>query len=80
MNGYLIPLSNLQVGSTGVVRSLVGMGASRRRMLDLGLVNGTQVQAVLRSPAGDPVAYQIRGAVIALRSEEAGQILVDYVV
>lgn len=80
MNGYLIPLSNLQVGSTGVVRSLAAMGASRRRMLDLGLVNGTQVQAVLRSPAGDPVAYQIRGAVIALRSEEAGQILVDSVV
>jgi ferrous iron transport protein A len=46
-------------------------------MLDLGLVAGTAVETVLRSPAGDPIAYQIRGAVIALRREEAVQILVE---
>lgn len=79
MQGQLIPLSTLKIGGVGIVRRLASLGASRRRMLDLGLIDGTRVEAVLRSPAGDPVAYQIRGAVIALRSEEAGQILVDYV-
>lgn len=46
-------------------------------MLDLGLISGTVVEAMHKSPSGDPTAYNIRGAVIALRSEEAGKILVE---
>jgi ferrous iron transport protein A len=46
-------------------------------MLDLGLVPGTIVESVRRSPAGDPTAYIIRGAVIALRSEESSKIFVN---
>jgi len=46
-------------------------------MLDLGLVIDTVVEALRKSPSGDPTAYEIRGAVIALRSEEASQILVE---
>ena len=46
-------------------------------MLDLGLVTGTEIEAVLRSPSGDPVAYHIRGAVIAFRSDEASGVLVE---
>jgi ferrous iron transport protein A len=46
-------------------------------MLDLGLILDTMVEALLKSPGGDPVAYSIRGAVIALRSEEAAHILVQ---
>jgi ferrous iron transport protein A len=48
-------------------------------MLDLGLIQGTRVEALQKSPSGDPIAYEIRGAVIALRSEEASQILVELV-
>jgi len=72
-----IPLCALPLGGAGIVRELAVSGATRRRMLDLGLVQGTRVEAVLRSPAGDPKAYRVRGALIALRSEEAGQILVE---
>jgi ferrous iron transport protein A len=46
-------------------------------MMDLGFINNATVEALLRSPSGDPTAYQIRGAVIALRSEEADNILVE---
>lgn len=46
-------------------------GSQRRRLLDLGIVPGTRIGAVLRSAAGDPVAYQVRGALIALRREQA---------
>ena len=42
-----------------------------RRLTDLGLVRGTRVTCVLRSPAGDPRAYLIRGALIALRRADA---------
>jgi DtxR family Mn-dependent transcriptional regulator len=46
-------------------------GAQRRRLLDLGVVRGTVVEAALRSATGDPVAYRIRSALIALRREQA---------
>jgi ferrous iron transport protein A len=77
MNGMLISLDRLALGSFGRVKQLNAGGAARRRLLDLGLVADTAVEALRKSPSGDPTAYQIRGAVIALRSEEAAQILVE---
>jgi ferrous iron transport protein A len=75
-NGY-IPLHSLPIGQKAKVKELTSDGTARRRMLDLGLIIDTVVEAILRSPAGDPVAYDIRGAVIALRSEEASKIMVQ---
>ena len=77
MGKNLILLYNLPIGSAGKVKKLTAKGNIRRRMLDLGLVEETQVEALRRSPSGDPIAYQIRGAVIALRFEEASKILVE---
>ena len=51
-------------------------GPARRRLLDLGVVPGTVIHARMRSAAGDPVAYDIRGALIALRREQAAHIRV----
>lgn len=77
MQENLIPLPLLPLGSFGRVGGLIASGGARRRMLDLGFINNAIVEALLRSPSGDPTAYQIRGAVIALRSEEADNILVE---
>ncbi|MDI3534854.1 MAG: ferrous iron transport protein [Thermosediminibacterales bacterium] len=77
MSKDLLPLHMLPIGSIGKVINLTSMGNVRRRMLDLGLIPDTEVEAVVKSPSGDPVAYQIRGAVIALRSEEASKILIE---
>lgn len=77
MDGNYIPLASLPLGSKGRVKMLTSDGAARRRMLDLGLILDTVVEALLKSPAGDPVAYGIRGAVIALRLEEASKIIVE---
>jgi DtxR family Mn-dependent transcriptional regulator len=52
-------------------------GPQRRRLLDLGLVPGTLVEAELSSAGGDPVAYRIRGALIALRKDQSRWIQVD---
>jgi DtxR family Mn-dependent transcriptional regulator len=54
-------------------------GSQRRRLLDLGVVTGTKIEAELVSLAGDPVAYRIRGALIALRSEHAEWIRIERV-
>ncbi len=77
MSTTFIPLNQLPVGSIGKVRALAADGIERRRMLDLGLIRDTTVESLRRSPAGDPVAYGIRGAVIALRSEESSKIFVE---
>lgn len=51
-------------------------GAERRRFLDLGILPGTTIRAEMRSPGGDPTAYRIRGALIALRRQQAEYIKV----
>ena len=71
-------LNSLPVGKRCKVAALFSNGKQRRRMLDLGLVQGTNVEALQKSPSGDPIAYYIRGAVIALRDEDASKILVRY--
>ena len=69
-------LANLQVGERARVASLLSRGSMRRRLQDIGLIEGTEVECVQKSPAGDPVAYRIRGALFALRSEDSSNILV----
>jgi DtxR family Mn-dependent transcriptional regulator len=67
------PLSALKPGQAGRVINISPRcrGPERRRMLDLGILPGTLVQAEMNSPSGDPTAYRVRGALIALRDEQA---------
>lgn len=76
MHEDLVPLFKVPIGSKVQVSKLLSVGLPRRRMLDLGLIPGTVIDVVRKSPLGDPVAYNIRGALIALRQEESEQILV----
>ncbi len=61
-------LCDLAPGQRGVVTAVTARGSIGRRFLDIGLVEGTPVSCVGRSPCGDPSAYLIRGAVIAIRA------------
>lgn len=70
-------LTCLNEGEQARVTELGSYGAMRRRLQDLGLVEGTVVTCAKKSPFGDPVAYKIRGAVIALRHEDAQSIFVS---
>jgi DtxR family Mn-dependent transcriptional regulator len=81
MEGPFERLSGLDLGQQGTVVAIspVLRGPERRRMLDLGLIPGTVVTAEIRSPGGDPTGYRIRGAVIALRQEQADQIQIERV-
>lgn len=77
MSSQTTTLNRLYEGGSAVVKELLNTGSIRRRLQDLGLVEGTPVQCLQKSPCGDPVAYLIRGAVIAIRSEDSSQILVE---
>ena len=67
-------LDKLEINCTGIVKSINCTGNTKRRLLDLGLINGTAIKPVLISPLGDPRAYEIRSTLIALRSDDAEKI------
>ena len=69
-----ISLSDLTIGSYALV---VDIKRNNTRFNDLGISLGTQIKAIMRSPLGDPTAYLIRGAVFAIRKEDAQKILVE---
>lgn len=74
-----LSLSDLDVGSSCRVNSVELVGLLRRRILDLGIIPGTVVECIRKSPAGDPTAYGVRGATIALRHDDASQIKVSLI-
>ncbi|MBE6051955.1 MAG: ferrous iron transport protein A [Clostridium sp.] len=49
-------------------------GELRRRFFDLGIIEGTKIEVLYKSPFGDPIAYEIRGAIIAIRKEDGEKI------
>lgn len=70
-------LSDLKKGQSTTVTGLLAQGSMRRRLQDIGLTAGTPVECVSVSPLGDPAAYLIRGALIALRASDAASIEVE---
>lgn len=75
MNDFLA-LDRLPEGQSAYVTGLQNTPSMRRRLADLGMIPGTRVTCLYRSPSGDPTAYLIRGAVIALRGCDAAHIQV----
>ena len=69
-------LSSLKPGEAGVVRQISPFLRSqeRRRLMDLGIVPGTRISSEFESPSGEPVAYEIRGTLIALRRDQSDYI------
>ena len=74
-----VPLSSLEEGQEALVGTLCAAGSIRRRLRDLGLTDGARVICLQKSPCWDPTAYLIRGAVIALRRQDASTILMKVV-
>lgn len=73
----MIKLHNASIGSIVTVENLASTGILRERMLALGLTKGARVEVIRRGPSGDPTVFNIRGAMIALRNEEASLVLVQ---
>ena len=69
-------LAQMEPGTRGIVTGLTEEGSIRQRLEDLGFVDGAPVACVEKSPLGDPCAYRICGAIIALRQEDACRITV----
>ena len=75
--GEIISLKEMQPGQKARIKEILSSGSMRRRLLDIGLIKGTKIECVGKSPSGDPLAFYIRGAVIAIREEDCRNIIVE---
>ena len=69
-------LNKISTGEFAVVLSIDTELSLKQRLYDIGLVPGTKIKVVHQSPSGNPRAYLVRGAVIALRNCDAEKIFV----
>lgn len=69
-------LSDLEIGEYGFVDDLSAVGGIRRRLRDLGIINGTKIICTGQSTHRDISSYLIKGAVIAIRCEDAETVFI----
>ena len=67
-------LSQLPLNKNGIIDKIECDEGIKRRLLDMGLVKGTNIVPILVSPSGDPRAFLVRGTIIAIRKEDAKNI------
>jgi len=73
----LTPLTRVAVGNCAEVVSIRGEGPVRRRLLELGLCRGVEVEVVRRAPLGDPLELKVRGYLLSLRGAQADLVQVQ---
>lgn len=71
-----IPLTNLKMHSTGFIKEINCKNTIKRRLLDLGLIPNTPITPIMQSVSGDPIAYEVRKTILAIRKQDAEKILV----
>ena len=64
-------LSELKTGETGIIVKVSGYGGFRKRIIEMGFINGKEVKVLLNAPLQDPVKYRIMGYEVSLRHSEA---------
>ena len=72
-------LSELKRGEKGRVLKIGSSGSIHRRLLDMGLVSGSEVEMERVAPLGDPIEIKVKGYNLSLRKEEAASIQVEVI-
>lgn len=70
-------LKDVKCGETAIVAKLLGEGAHKRRIMDMGITKGTEIFVRKVAPLGDPVEIQVRGYELSLRKSDAANIVVQ---
>ena len=70
-------LDMLKVGKTARVTKVDGAGELRLRLLDMGLIPGTEIKVIKIAPMGDPIELRLRGYELTLRLDDARNITVQ---
>ena len=70
-------LKSVRPGNRVIVKKLIGHGKVRRRLMDMGIIPGTEIQILKVAPLGDPVEIKFKGYNLSLRWNEADMVLVE---
>ena len=73
----IIKLSGFKVGEKGIVKKLTGNKSISSRLLQMGIVPGTEIRVERVAPLGDPIEIKLKGYHLSLRKEEAENIVMD---
>ena len=70
-------LDRLRPGESGRVVEIAGKGAVRQRLLEMGLIEGTEVEVVRSAPLGDPIEVELHSYLLSLRKAEAAAVTIE---
>jgi len=70
-------LSELKPGEKGIITRVNGFGAVKKKLLDMGLVKGTEVTMIRKAPLGDPIEFLLKGYNLSLRKAESDNVYVS---
>ena len=70
-------LNQVKCGQTATVQKLIGTGALKRRIMDMGITKGTEIYVRKVAPLGDPMEVKVRGNELSIRKNEAENIAVE---
>ncbi len=73
------PLDTMSPGQTGRVKTVTGPNATKKRLMDMGLVRGAPLTILRTAPLGDPVEFEIKGYKLGLRKNDARHVIVEAV-
>ncbi len=73
----MMTLKSIMPGSRAIVRQLTGSGNVKRRLMDMGIIPGTEILVQKVAPLGDPVEIKFKGYNLSLRWHEAETVLVE---
>lgn len=73
----MITLNQIKLNQEVKIHKIECIENIKRRMLDLGMIEGTTIKPVLQSAIGDLVAYEIRGTLISIRKQDAKNITIE---
>ena len=76
MKPSIVSLKSLSDGESGIVKRIELTGATKRRLIEMGITPGTRVGVLKRAPLGDPIEILLRGFSLTIRGEDAEKILV----
>jgi len=79
MSHAMVNLKSLSDGKSGVVEKIELTGATKRRLIEMGITPGTKITVLKRAPLGDPIEILLRGYSLTIRGTDAEQILVSEV-
>ncbi|MDO5440362.1 MAG: ferrous iron transport protein B [Erysipelotrichaceae bacterium] len=70
-------LNELSIGNTGKIVTVLGDGANRQHLLEMGLIPGAKIKLIKFAPLGDPIEFKINGYELTLRKDDASKIEIE---